>query len=285
LHKSLARLKSLSKPHLGIVIAFSFLPNRFSPIKVAVAARCVGGDCTACTTCSGCVHCSKKGGTCSVCARGARRPASNVAPTRPRSAAPRTVAPTRRLVSPPKVVAGPLIIPPEPRPELVRSAPTTPTSIPPGSGTASVEVYFSPRGGAQAAIIREIDGAKEWIRLQAYSYTSAPISEAVVRAIKRGVKVKAILDKSNVTAQYSGATFLANAGATVKIDSKHAIAHSKIMIIDGKTVITGSFNFTKSAEENNAENLLVMKDCPELVNAYSANFRAHDGHSAPYAKQ
>ena len=46
----------------------------------------------------------------------------------------------------------------------------------------------------------------------------------------------------------------------MKIDAEHAIAHNKVMIIDGETVITGSFNFTKAAEENNAENLLIIHD-------------------------
>lgn len=151
--------------------------------------------------------------------------------------------------------------------------------------TASVQAFFSPHGGAQDAIIREIDGAKEWIRLQAYSYTSVPISEALLRANKRGVKIKAILDKSNQTATYTGATFLQNAGIAVLIDGKHAIAHSKIMLIDGATVITGSFNFTKAAEESNAENLLVLKNCPDLVNAYANSFRAHEAHSTAYARK
>lgn len=47
-------------------------------------------------------------------------------------------------------------------------------------------------------------------------------------------------------------------GIPAKIDSKHAIAHNKIMVIDNKVVLTGSFNFTKAAEENNAENLVVL---------------------------
>jgi phosphatidylserine/phosphatidylglycerophosphate/cardiolipin synthase-like enzyme len=153
------------------------------------------------------------------------------------------------------------------------------------SGTADVSVYFSPKGGAQEAIIREIDAARDSIKIQAYSYTSAPISVALVRAHKRGVRIKVILDKSNQTAQYTGATFLANAGIPVLIDSRHAIAHSKIMLIDGATILTGSFNFTKAAEEKNAENLLALKECPQLVTAYARNFSAHEDHSTPYRRR
>ena len=69
-----------------------------------------------------------------------------------------------------------------------------------------------------------------------------------------------MLDKSQRKEKYTAATFLANAGIPAFIDDKHAIAHNKIMIIDRQTVITGSFNFTKAAEEKNAENLLILKN-------------------------
>jgi len=96
--------------------------------------------------------------------------------------------------------------------------------------------------------------------VQAYSFTSAPIAKALLNAHKRGVKVEVILDKSQRKEKYSSADFLAHSGINTLIDSAHTIAHNKIMIIDGETVITGSFNFTKAAEEKNAENLLVIRD-------------------------
>jgi phosphatidylserine/phosphatidylglycerophosphate/cardiolipin synthase-like enzyme len=67
----------------------------------------------------------------------------------------------------------------------------------------------------------------------------------------------------------------------VKIDVQHAIAHNKVMIIDGETVITGSFNFTKAAEENNAENLLVIRD-KKLAERYERNWQEHERHSEVY---
>jgi phosphatidylserine/phosphatidylglycerophosphate/cardiolipin synthase-like enzyme len=133
--------------------------------------------------------------------------------------------------------------------------------------TSNWEVYFSPHGGATEAIVRELNKAKASILVQAYSFTSAPIAKAILNAHKRGVKIEVILDKSQRTQKYSSATFLYNQGIPVKIDGQHTIAHNKVMIIDGETVITGSFNFTKAAEENNAENLLVIRDTnpnPEL---------------------
>jgi phosphatidylserine/phosphatidylglycerophosphate/cardiolipin synthase-like enzyme len=126
-------------------------------------------------------------------------------------------------------------------------------------------VYFSPNGGATEAVVKELNVAQTQVLMQAYSFTSAPIAKALVDAQKRGVKILAVLDKSNETDKYSAATFLNNFGIQLLIDSQHAIAHSKVMVIDSKTIITGSFNFTKAAEEKNAENMLVIKDAPELV--------------------
>src|SRR5262249_2046252 len=80
------------------------------------------------------------------------------------------------------------------------------------------------------------------------------------------------------------ATLLVNAGIQTLIDDRHAIAHSKVMVIDRATIITGSFNFTKKAETSNVENLLVLKDAPELVQAYEANVQAHAAHAQPYTR-
>jgi phosphatidylserine/phosphatidylglycerophosphate/cardiolipin synthase-like enzyme len=147
--------------------------------------------------------------------------------------------------------------------------------------TCNWEVYFSPHGGCTESIIRELNKAKSTVLVQAYSFTSAPIAKALLNAHKRGVKVEVILDKSQRTQKYSSATFFFNAGIPVKIDAQHAIAHNKVMIIDGETVITGSFNFTKAAEENNAENLLVIRD-KKLAERYTKNWQEHDRHSEVY---
>jgi len=146
----------------------------------------------------------------------------------------------------------------------------------------SIEVFFSPKGGATDAVVHELGNAKKEILVQAYSFTSAPIAKALVDAHKRGVKVTVVLDRSQRGERYTSATFVANAGIPTYIDAKHAIAHNKIMIIDGATLITGSFNFTKAAEEKNAENLLVIKGDVGLVKKYIANFEEHLGHSEKY---
>lgn len=144
-----------------------------------------------------------------------------------------------------------------------------------------IEVYFSPNGGCTEAIIQEIGKAKNEILVQAYSFTSQPIAKALLSAHKRGLKVKVIFDKSQKSEKYTSASFMANVGIPTYIDSNHTIAHNKVMIIDRETVITGSFNFTKAAEEKNAENLLIIKS-KDLTKPYTDNWNNHKDHSEPY---
>ncbi len=151
-----------------------------------------------------------------------------------------------------------------------------------GKGGPAWEVYFSPSGGCTEAVVKALGGAKSSILIQAYSFTSSPIAKALVEAARRGVKVELLLDKSQRTEKYSSADFVAHEGIPTRIDAAHAIAHNKVMVIDGTTVLTGSFNFTKAAEEHNAENLLVIQD-PALADKYAANWKVHAEHSEAYA--
>ncbi len=151
-----------------------------------------------------------------------------------------------------------------------------------GSGSGNVAVLFSPGGGCQARIVAEIARAQQSIKVQAYSFTNVEIARALLAAQKRGVEVEAVLDGSNRTDRYSAATFLANQGIPCLIDDEHAIAHSKIIIIDDRTVITGSYNFTRAAEERNAENLLVLTGMPDVARQYVENWRLHRSHSQRY---
>ena len=143
------------------------------------------------------------------------------------------------------------------------------------------EVHFSPKGGCQDALIKEIHKAHREILVQAYSFTSDPLTMALVDAKKRGVKVEILLDRSNEVEKYSDMHILLEQGLGPLIDSDHAIAHNKIMIIDQKVVATGSFNFTHQAEGENAENLLIFKGNVELIQRYRANFFHHHAHCKP----
>jgi phosphatidylserine/phosphatidylglycerophosphate/cardiolipin synthase-like enzyme len=151
-----------------------------------------------------------------------------------------------------------------------------------GGERGSIQAYFSPKGGATEAVVRELDGARRSVRVQAYSFTSQPIAKALLEAKKRGVDVEVVVDKSQRNERYTEADFTANQGIPTFVDDGHAIAHNKIILIDGETILTGSFNFTKAAEERNAENLLVLKGFPDLVRQYEKNYELHRAHSEAY---
>lgn len=144
-----------------------------------------------------------------------------------------------------------------------------PTVVP---AVGSIEVAFSPNNGVTTVVVKAIGEAHHTLLVSAYSFTSKDIAEALLDAKKRGVVVKIILDKSQVSQKYSSSTFFSNQGFDLRIDVKHAIYHDKVMIIDDKTVITGSFNFTKAAETKNAENLLVLRNNPELAKLYTQDW-------------
>lgn len=139
----------------------------------------------------------------------------------------------------------------------------------------SIEVIFSPNQGATAAIVKAVSEARSSIMVSAYSFTSKDIAKALLDAKKRNVQVRIILDKSQVTQKYSSTTFFANLGFDLRIDVRHAIFHNKVMIIDEKTIITGSFNFTKAAETKNAENVLILRNNPALARAYMRDWAEH----------
>jgi phosphatidylserine/phosphatidylglycerophosphate/cardiolipin synthase-like enzyme len=147
---------------------------------------------------------------------------------------------------------------------------------------AELRPCFTPGQDCTAVIVREIDAANVTLLVQAYNFTSPPIIQALGRAKDRGVDVRAILDRSNEQPRYTGATYLANHGIPVLIDDRVAIAHNKVMVIDGQTVITGSFNFTKAAQARNAENVLIVTDARELAAAYSENWNSRAQASREY---
>jgi len=155
---------------------------------------------------------------------------------------------------------------------------------PPSTVPQGIQVYFSPHGGATEAVVNALDNATNSVFVQAYSFTSAAIAKALVDAHRRGVRVSVILDGSQRTEKYSEADFIQHSEIPTFIDAQHAIAHNKIIIIDSYLILTGSFNFTKAAEEKNAENLLVIND-PLLAKQYLDNWHAHETHSQPYARE
>lgn len=139
--------------------------------------------------------------------------------------------------------------------------------------SATSEVGFSPDGNSLELIVGAIGEAKESIAVAAYSFTSKPISIALLAAHKRGVKVQVVADKKSNGGKYSATTFLANQGLPVRLNSNYAIFHHKFMVIDSKTVQTGSFNYSAAAANKNAENVLVLRGVPAIAATYATEWK------------
>lgn len=124
-----------------------------------------------------------------------------------------------------------------------------------------VEVYFSPDDGVSEEVVEEILAAETSIDFMVYSFTSDPIVGAMLERAAAGVEIRGVFDESQV-ASNRGNEYdpLKDAGYSVKIDGNRGLLHHKVIIIDGKTVITGSYNFSASAESRNDENLIIIHD-------------------------
>lgn len=140
------------------------------------------------------------------------------------------------------------------------------------ASSAHIQVCFTPEQNCTMKITDVLDSAKKSISVQAYSFTSIPIAKHLVKAKKRGVTVKIILDKSQILKKYSALRILLKQHIPIWIDYKPEIAHNKIMIIDEKKVITGSFNFTMAAQNKNVENVLIICDT-DLAKRYMENWQ------------
>ena len=136
---------------------------------------------------------------------------------------------------------------------------------------ADSNVYFSPNGGCQEAVVNEINNAQKSVDIAMYSFTSRPIAQALVDAKIRQVKIRIVLDKAQKNERYSKSRYLISKGIDIKYHLGDGLMHNKFSVIDGQEVLTGSFNWTASAEKRNEENLLVITD-KELSEKYSERF-------------
>lgn len=159
-----------------------------------------------------------------------------------------------------------------------------PVAAPVTSG-AVLDVHFSPRGGCTDAVVAFIGRARASVHVLAYSFTSAPIADALIAAHRRGLDVEIVLDKGQPTAVGSQMQAVVAAGIPTWVDHVHAIAHNKTVVIDSGTpdaaFETGSFNFTASAEDSNGENALTVTGAQGTAALYEADFQRHRAHSLP----
>lgn len=150
---------------------------------------------------------------------------------------------------------------------------------PPTKAELKIDAIFSPGGGCEKRIVSEIESAEKSVFVQMYMFTSRPIADALVKAKKHGVDVKVILDASQEKMAYGRWPVMQKGGVKVFFDRDHEIANSKIILIDDRTIITGSYNFTKAAEEKNAENVVVIENDAESFAKFKSNFETHLTHS------
>lgn len=146
-------------------------------------------------------------------------------------------------------------------------------------GGSKIEVYFSPEDGVEEALMELISEASHSITFMAFAFTSDPISASLLDAALRGVEVRGVMDSSLAKGQGSEFSRLREAGLDVRLDQAAGKMHHKVIIIDEQTVVTGSYNFSKSAEERNDENVLIIYDA-EIASLYLAEFERVFGGSS-----
>ncbi len=151
-------------------------------------------------------------------------------------------------------------------------------------GAATVESYFSPEDGVSAKIRSRLKQAKGSIDFMAYAFTSDEIGKVLQEAAKAGIKVRGVIERVGSETEFSEYGRLRKAGLDVWQDGNPYSMHHKVFIVDGQTVILGSANFTKSAADDNDENLLVVVDAAVAL-VYQSEFnRVYEQAKAPPRK-
>jgi len=149
---------------------------------------------------------------------------------------------------------------------------------------------FTPWDNAEGMIVDCIRQARRQILVQAYSFTSRALANALIAAKRRGVDVQVLADREQTFGgEASRIPELDQAGIPVMLEVRYQSAHNKVMVIDSGTadaaVITGSYNWTYAAQNKNAENVLILRHNDAVANAYAANWRRHSADALPYAAQ
>lgn len=134
------------------------------------------------------------------------------------------------------------------------------------------QAFFSPGTTCVQEIVRQFQQAKRTADVCVFTITDDRITRAIIAAHQRGVNVRVLTDDEKSRDLGSDIRRLVDAGITCKMDiGNPAHMHHKFAIFDGKLLLNGSFNWTRSASENNEENLIITPD-PVLVQAFAARF-------------
>jgi phosphatidylserine/phosphatidylglycerophosphate/cardiolipin synthase-like enzyme len=137
-----------------------------------------------------------------------------------------------------------------------------------------LEIYFSPDDKVAARILEILNDAQESLYFMAYTITSNEIGYAITQQSQAGITVAGVMDEGQVaTGQGSEYDLFLQAGLNVRLDGNpNGLMHHKVIIIDEKIVITGSYNFTASAEEENDENVVIIFS-PSVARSYLQEFQ------------
>lgn len=148
----------------------------------------------------------------------------------------------------------------------------------------NVQVGFSPEGSAQKLVLETIGNAKQSIQMLAYAFQAPDIAQALVDAEKRGVEVRVVVDKKRNRNKPSkkAMDFVTRYGVELRTNDHYHIHHDKTLIVDGNTVQTGSFNYAPSAEKVNSENVVVIRDMPEVSRQYVEHWQSRWNLGKPY---
>lgn len=167
---------------------------------------------------------------------------------------------------------------------LLSSSATAQSVVVDAPKIGSVEIAFSPQGGAQDLILKLIRSARTDIQMMAFALTSKPVVDALVKAKRRGVDVAVAVDNSNTTVKTGQLSLaaLAKAGVSVRTVSKFKEMNDKLLIVDGKHIEFGSYNYTKASNVANSENVTVLWNAPELVNIYFNHWQRRWQQGADY---
>lgn len=150
----------------------------------------------------------------------------------------------------------------------------------PMAAQGTLEVAFTPGDDIEGLIVDTLAKARKQVLVQAYILTSRPMTEALVAAHKRGVDVRVLVDAGQLNKSgRDRITDLQRGGIKVWQETQYKNAHNKVIVIDNgnvdATVITGSYNFTWTAQHKNAENILIARRNPPLAAKYAANWMRH----------
>ncbi len=124
-----------------------------------------------------------------------------------------------------------------------------------------VSIIFAPEADEISALIAEFEGAAQSIRFMTFVFSLDELAEAMLgQAASRSVTLEGVFENRNSLASWSQLPALHCAGAAVRQDGNRYVLHHKVIIIDDHTVITGSFNFSRSAAKNNDENIVIVRN-------------------------